>query len=206
MLWLKLKLLTVFSWTVTLRNSHSYWIRITSRDHSVNFEALRMAANLISSSKVENESETVRFPNFSKSSNGMCWYFAQVTRCQSEQKTFYMDVQKGLNRPIYRLTRVYCRLEREVAALDVKGEFVNLHPAGADQHQVVPQFDETMICNCEIRTRRGFVLLCPVVERKQTLIMEKALCSILPRYLHSHTKCALVLHTVACKFKLTSLQ
>lgn len=36
---------------------------------------------------------------------------------------------------------MYDRLEGEVAALDVKGEFVNVHPAGANQHLVVLNAD-----------------------------------------------------------------
>ena len=65
-----------------------------------------------------------------------------------------------------RLTRVYGRLEGEVAALDVKGETVNLHPADADHHLVVPQYDSTTAYNCYIKIRRGIVLLCPVREQK----------------------------------------
>ncbi len=36
---------------------------------------------------------------------------------------------------------MYNRLEGEVAALSVKGEFVNVHPAGGDQHLVIMNTD-----------------------------------------------------------------
>lgn len=62
----------------------------------------------------------------------------------------------------HRLTRIYNRLEGEVAFLGVKGEFVNLHPAGTDQHQVIPKFNITIKANGEITTWRSLVLLCPV--------------------------------------------
>ena len=61
-----------------------------------------------------------------------------------------------------RLTRVYDRLEGEVAGLNVEGEFVNAHPAGADQHLVVRYFNFTITVNDEKRIWRGSVLLCPV--------------------------------------------
>ena len=59
------------------------------------------------------------------------------------------------------LTCVYGRLEGEVAALYVEGEVVNVHPAGADQHLVVLDFNIAVIVDGEVRTRRSFVLLCP---------------------------------------------
>lgn len=36
---------------------------------------------------------------------------------------------------------MYDRLEGEVAALDIEGEFVNMHPASADQHLVILNAD-----------------------------------------------------------------
>ncbi len=57
---------------------------------------------------------------------------------------------------------MYGRLEGEVAALNVEGEFVNVHPAGADNHLVVRKFNVTVVVNDEIRTRSGLILLCPV--------------------------------------------
>jgi len=54
------------------------------------------------------------------------------------------------------------RLEGEVAPLYVEREFVNVHPAGADQHLVVLDFYVTFMIDGEIRTRGSFVLLCPV--------------------------------------------
>lgn len=57
---------------------------------------------------------------------------------------------------------MYNRLEGEVAALNVKGEFVNMHPAGADQYLVVLNTDQTITVDSELRTWRGFVLFCPV--------------------------------------------
>ena len=54
------------------------------------------------------------------------------------------------------------RLEGQVAALSVEGKLVNVHPAGADQHLVILDFNVTFIVDGEIRTRRSFVLLCPV--------------------------------------------
>lgn len=57
---------------------------------------------------------------------------------------------------------MYDGLEGEIAALCVEGELVNVHPAGANQHLVVLDFNVTFIVDGEIRTRRSFVLLCPV--------------------------------------------
>lgn len=57
---------------------------------------------------------------------------------------------------------MYDRLEGEIAALCVEGELVNVHPAGANQHLVVLDFNVTFIVDGEIRTWRSFVLLCPV--------------------------------------------
>lgn len=53
-------------------------------------------------------------------------------------------------------------LEGDVAALTVKGEFVNVHPAGADHNQVVPIFHSTSIFYFEKRTKGSSVLLYPV--------------------------------------------
>lgn len=63
------------------------------------------------------------------------------------------------------LTRVNGRFEGEVAALYVKWEFVDVHPAGADEDLVVLDFHVAVIVDGEIRTRRGFVLLCPVEDQ-----------------------------------------
>lgn len=61
-----------------------------------------------------------------------------------------------------RLTRMHHRLERQVAYLDVEGELVNLHPAGADQHLVLLNPDQAVAVDAEVGTRGGFVLFCPV--------------------------------------------
>lgn len=47
-----------------------------------------------------------------------------------------------------KLTRMNNRLEGQVAALDVEGEFVNVHPAGADQHLVILDSDQTVAVYC----------------------------------------------------------
>lgn len=62
------------------------------------------------------------------------------------------------------LTRMHHRLEGQVAALDVKGEFVDVHPAGADQNLVVLDSHQTVTVDSEMRTRRGFVFFSPVWE------------------------------------------
>lgn len=59
-------------------------------------------------------------------------------------------------------TCVNDRLEGKVAALYVKGESVNVHSAGADQHLVFLDFNVTVIAYGEIRTLWSFVLFCPV--------------------------------------------
>lgn len=46
------------------------------------------------------------------------------------------------------LTRMHNRLEGQVAALDVEREFVDVHPAGADQHLVILDFDQTVALYC----------------------------------------------------------
>lgn len=69
-----------------------------------------------------------------------------------------------INRTCYVLTRVHNRLEGYVALLKVKGEFVHVELAGAHHHLVIPVFDHTIVVDAEIRTRRGFILLCPVWE------------------------------------------
>lgn len=60
------------------------------------------------------------------------------------------------------LTRMHHRLKGQVAALDVKGEFVDMHPAGADQNLVVLDSHQAVTVDGEMRTRRGFVFLSPV--------------------------------------------
>lgn len=59
-------------------------------------------------------------------------------------------------------TRMHHRLEGQVAALDVKWEFVDVHPASADQHLVVLDLHQTITVDGEMRTWRGFVFLCPL--------------------------------------------
>ena len=61
---------------------------------------------------------------------------------------------------------VYQRLESEVAALNIEGKFVNLHPAVAHHHQVVPKYDVTPRVNREIRIIGGLFPLCPVENTK----------------------------------------
>lgn len=57
---------------------------------------------------------------------------------------------------------MYDRFEGEVANLNVKGELVDLHPAGADQHLVVLNSDQTVAVDTEVGTWGSFVLFCPV--------------------------------------------
>lgn len=61
---------------------------------------------------------------------------------------------------------MYNGLEGQVAALRVKGEFVDVHPAGADQDLVVLDFHIADVIDGQIRTGRGFVLLCPVQQHR----------------------------------------
>lgn len=72
----------------------------------------------------------------------------------------------GAARTSCALTGVDDRLEGQVAPLRVEGEFVNVHPAGADQHLVVLDFHVTDVIDGQIRTRGSFVLLCPARERR----------------------------------------
>lgn len=53
-------------------------------------------------------------------------------------------------------------LEGQVAPLRVEGEFVNVHPAGADQHLVVGDLHVAQAIDGQVRTRGSFVLLRPV--------------------------------------------
>lgn len=62
---------------------------------------------------------------------------------------------------VCRLTRMYNRLEGEVAGLVVEGELVDLHPAGADQHVVILNPDQTVTVDTQMGTRGSFVLFCP---------------------------------------------
>lgn len=71
------------------------------------------------------------------------------------------------------LTSVYDWLESEVAALDVEGEIESVHPAGADKHLVILDFNITFIVNAEIRTRRGFVLFCPAWQIHEQMWTQK---------------------------------
>lgn len=59
------------------------------------------------------------------------------------------------------------RFEGEVANLHVKGELVGPHPAGADQHLVVLDPDQTVALDTEVGTGRSFVLLCPVQKHNE---------------------------------------
>lgn len=67
---------------------------------------------------------------------------------------------------VCRLTRMYDGLEGEVARLVVKGELVDLHPAGADQHVVVLNSDQTVTADTQVGTWGSFVLFCPVVTHE----------------------------------------
>lgn len=53
------------------------------------------------------------------------------------------------------------RREGEVAALRVEGEFVDDHPAGADQNLVIPVLHVPSSADGQVRTGRSFVLLNP---------------------------------------------
>lgn len=59
------------------------------------------------------------------------------------------------------------RLKGQVAALNVKGESVNLHPAGAGHNLVIPVFHNTFTVDSEKRGGWGFVFLCPGKKRKK---------------------------------------
>lgn len=80
-------------------------------------------------------------------------------------------------------------LEGQVAPLRVKGEFVNVHPAGADQHLVVRDLHVTQVIDGQVRTRGSFVLLRPVQEdRGDALMSQKTVVNHLPStfcWLHS---------------------
>lgn len=65
------------------------------------------------------------------------------------------------------LTGVNERAEGEGAALNVKGEVVNVHPAAADQHLVVHIEDIAIILDDETGTRSGFVLFYPVWQNSK---------------------------------------
>lgn len=58
------------------------------------------------------------------------------------------------------------RFEGEVANLNVEGELVDPHPAGADQHLVVLSSHQAVAVDGEERTRGSFVLFCPVVTQE----------------------------------------
>lgn len=64
------------------------------------------------------------------------------------------------------LTGVYDGLEGQVAPLGVEGEFVNLHPAGADQYLVVPDLHVADVIDGHVRAGRSLVLLCPAGEHR----------------------------------------
>lgn len=57
---------------------------------------------------------------------------------------------------------MYDRFEGEVANLNVKGELVDPHPAGADQHLVVLKSDQTVAVDTEVGAWGSIVLFCPV--------------------------------------------
>lgn len=59
------------------------------------------------------------------------------------------------------LTRVQDGLEGDIAALSIKGEFVNLHLAGADHHLVILKFHQLVMMYPQIWTWGGFVFLYP---------------------------------------------
>lgn len=63
---------------------------------------------------------------------------------------------------VCRPTRMHNGLEGEVARLEVKGELVDLHPAGADQHVVILSSDQAVAVDTQMGTWRSFVLLRPV--------------------------------------------
>lgn len=143
--------MTVLLVTVMSMNSHSYWVLITSRDHSVASAELACRTRLISSAGSEGKGK----------------FLNRLTK----NNVLLTNTTKRV--PAFRLTRVDDRFEWEVAALDVEGEFINLHPAGADQHLVVLNLDRTIKLYGEKRTWRGFVLFYPVWWQTEKYILFK---------------------------------
>ena len=89
------------------------------------------------------------------------------------------------------------RFEGKVAALDVKGEFVNVHPAGAHQHLVILDFNISLIVDGEIRTWRGSVFLCPVWEQIQNRGLNKT-TQYKGSCISNYSGFTVVRHTAAC--------
>lgn len=139
--------------TIMLINSHSYWVRINSRDHSVASDELSLARSRMSLAAV-----------------------------RSGDAVFTSDIMTAAVAGSFSaLTSVYEGHEGQVAPLRVEGEFEDVHPAGADQHLVVPEFHVTQVIDGQIRTRGSFVLLCPVQERRgDALMSQKTVFSHLP--------------------------
>lgn len=80
-------------------------------------------------------------------------------------------------------------LEGQVAPLRVEGEFVNVHPAGADQHLVIRDLHITKVIDGQVRTRGSLVLLRPVQgDRGEALMSQKTVVNHPPStffWLHS---------------------
>ena len=148
MLWLCSKLSTVLLVMVMLMSSHSDWERIIVRVQLVLREEFTHGENCISLSEVgDKKKKTARFP--CRMIKRECIYvFSQTQHHLRHKKTWTTNRNfiKLLNESEW-LTAVYGRLEGEVAALNVKGEFVNIHLAGADHQHVVPKPDLTIIEN-----------------------------------------------------------
>lgn len=158
-------MLTVLLVTVMLMNSHSYWVRITSRDHSVACDELIWRTSCISASDM-GDKHKLKFPcRVTKTKCTVCvdiWCCVQFTlNCESPYKRWTQTWENRSRELSYRLTRMYDRLEGEFAALNVKGEFVNVHSAGADKHLVILNMDFTSRGDGEMRTWRSFVFFCP---------------------------------------------
>lgn len=131
-----------------LINSHSYCVCITFRDHSVTVLLVSLNCNFISSSEVKHKN---------KRSARKKYIFLYLM-------VWVYNFMNGTH-ICYGLTRVHDRLKGEVTPLNIKREFVHVQLAGAYDHLVISVFNQTTAFNGEIRTRRGFVSLCPVRQK-----------------------------------------
>lgn len=145
---------------VMFTNSHSYCVRISWRDHLVLTEEFRWWLSFISLT----ETGRGKKGGLKREMSRKDYQHLNQTHCMFLSD---IDLTKNINPTNKRLTRVDHWFDWKVAALDVKREFVNLHPAGADQHLIVLNEDFSIAPDNQMRTRRGFIFFCPVQQVTQ---------------------------------------
>lgn len=104
------------------------------------------------------------FPVFSNLFLELKWENAVITSVRKKNMPWYLMMsipETKKNKICYELTSMCHWLEGEVAALNVKGEFVHIHLTGAYYHMIIPKWDVAIWINRQKRVCSSPILLCP---------------------------------------------